>query len=76
MIKDAGGDAIFVKTDVTDMDQVKALVDKAVETYGRLDCAHNNAGIEGVGGSCTECTDAASFVTGINMPVDGGYVAQ
>jgi NAD(P)-dependent dehydrogenase (short-subunit alcohol dehydrogenase family) len=57
MIKDAGGDAIFVKTDVTDMDQVEALVAKTVDTYGRLDCAHNNAGIEGVGGACTECTE-------------------
>lgn len=57
MIKDAGGDALFVKTDVTKMDEVQALVDKTVDTYGRLDCAHNNAGIEGMGGPCTECTE-------------------
>jgi NAD(P)-dependent dehydrogenase (short-subunit alcohol dehydrogenase family) len=47
MIKEAGGEAIFVKTDVSKTDEVEALVSKAVETYGRLDCAHNNAGIEG-----------------------------
>ncbi len=47
MIKDAGGEAIFVKTDVSQPVEVEALVRKAVETYGRLDCAHNNAGIEG-----------------------------
>ncbi|MBE0417599.1 MAG: SDR family oxidoreductase [Coriobacteriia bacterium] len=57
MIKKAGGEAVFVKTDVTKKDEVKVLVDKAVETYGRLDCAHNNAGIEGIGGPCTECTE-------------------
>jgi NAD(P)-dependent dehydrogenase (short-subunit alcohol dehydrogenase family) len=57
MIKDAGGDAIFVKTDVADIDQVQALVAKTVDTYGRLDCAHNNAGIEGMGGPCLECTE-------------------
>lgn len=57
MIKDAGGDAIFVKADVAKSDEVKALIDKTVETYGRLDCAHNNAGIEGMAGPCVECTE-------------------
>ena len=46
VIKEAGGEAIFVKTDVSIPTDVEALVDKAVATYGRLDCAHNNAGIE------------------------------
>jgi len=46
MIKEAGGEAIFVKTDVSKGDQVEALIKKAVETYGRLDCAFNNAGVE------------------------------
>ena len=43
-IKDNGGDAIFVKTDVTKNDEVKMLVDRAVERYGRIDILHNNAG--------------------------------
>jgi NAD(P)-dependent dehydrogenase (short-subunit alcohol dehydrogenase family) len=47
LIKKDGGEAIFVKTDVAQEDQAEALVNKAVQTYGRLDCAHNNAGIEG-----------------------------
>ncbi len=45
MIKDAGGDAIFVKADVSRAAEVEAFVRKTVETYGRLDCAFNNAGI-------------------------------
>jgi len=50
LIKAAGGDAVFVKTDVSKTAEVEALVNKAVATYGRLDCAHNNAGIEGATG--------------------------
>jgi NAD(P)-dependent dehydrogenase (short-subunit alcohol dehydrogenase family) len=44
-IKEEGGEAIFVKTDVSSEEDVKALVDKTVRTYGKLDCAFNNAGI-------------------------------
>jgi NAD(P)-dependent dehydrogenase (short-subunit alcohol dehydrogenase family) len=47
LINAAGGEAIFVKTDVAQSADVEAMVKKAVETYGRLDCAFNNAGIEG-----------------------------
>ncbi len=46
-IVDAGGEAIFVACDVTNEDQINALVAKTVETYGRLDAAVNNAGIGG-----------------------------
>jgi NAD(P)-dependent dehydrogenase (short-subunit alcohol dehydrogenase family) len=47
MITEKGGEAIFVRTDVSQAVEVQALISKAVETYGRLDCAHNNAGISG-----------------------------
>src|SRR5215470_15401070 len=47
MITEKGGEAIFVRTDVSQAVEVQALISKAVETYGRLDCAHNNAGIVG-----------------------------
>ena len=39
----AGGEAIFVATDVSKSAQVEAMVEKAVERFGRLDCAVNNA---------------------------------
>src|SRR5450756_835304 len=57
MIKDAGGEAFFVKADVSKSADVKALIAKAVEKYGKLDCAHNNAGIEGDPVPCVECTE-------------------
>jgi len=44
-IRATGGEAIFVKCDVADEENVKALVQKTVETYGRLDILVNNAGI-------------------------------
>jgi NAD(P)-dependent dehydrogenase (short-subunit alcohol dehydrogenase family) len=47
MIESAGGDATFVRTDVTEPDDIATMIDTAVETYGGLDVAHNNAGIEG-----------------------------
>lgn len=40
-----GGEATFVRTDVTDPDDVEAMVDAALDTYGSLDLAHNNAGV-------------------------------
>lgn len=48
LILDAGGEAVFIGCDVADPGAVNALVAETVKTYGRLDCACNNAGIEGV----------------------------
>jgi NAD(P)-dependent dehydrogenase (short-subunit alcohol dehydrogenase family) len=47
LIKQSGGDAIFVQADVSQADQVERLIDKTVEVYGRIDFACNNAGIAG-----------------------------
>src|SRR5581483_8618049 len=46
VIKDKGGEALFVQVDVTSEAQVQAMIKKAIETWSRLDFAHNNAGIE------------------------------
>ena len=55
-IEAAGGEAIFVKADVSQAADVEALVTQTVETYGRLDCAFNNAGIEGGMKLTIDCT--------------------
>ncbi len=44
LAKEAGGEALFVQTDVTKAVDIEALVNKTLETYSRLDCAFNNAG--------------------------------
>jgi len=46
LVKEAGSEGIFMKTDVANEDDVRSLVDKTVKTYGRLDYAFNNAGTE------------------------------
>jgi len=45
MIAEQGGEATFVQVDVSRATEVEAMISKTVQTYGRLDCAHNNAGI-------------------------------
>ena len=46
LVKEAGSEGIFVKTDVANENDVRSMVEKTVKTYGRLDYAFNNAGIE------------------------------
>jgi NAD(P)-dependent dehydrogenase (short-subunit alcohol dehydrogenase family) len=48
LVRATGGDGLFVKADVSKAPEVDALIKKAVERFGRLDIAFNNAGIEGV----------------------------
>ena len=67
-IKDAGGEASFVQADVSNNTDVEAMLEKTVSVYGRLDCAHNNAGVA----RATELThegseDSWDFVIGINL---------
>ena len=46
LVKEAGSEGIFVKTDVANENDVRSLVEKTVKQYNRLDYAFNNAGIE------------------------------
>jgi NAD(P)-dependent dehydrogenase (short-subunit alcohol dehydrogenase family) len=58
MIRKAGGTASFQRTDVLVAAEIEALVDHAVKTYGGLDLAFNNAGIEGDVAPLVEQTEA------------------
>jgi NAD(P)-dependent dehydrogenase (short-subunit alcohol dehydrogenase family) len=63
-----GAEAIFVRTDVRNEDDVRNLVDQTVERFGHLDIAVNNAGTEGLRGLVTEQTAesyAATFDTNV-----------
>jgi NAD(P)-dependent dehydrogenase (short-subunit alcohol dehydrogenase family) len=68
-INDAGGTATFVHADVSKEDEVAALVDATLTTYGRLDCAVNNAGAE-LTGTIAD-SDAAAFATLLATNLEG-----
>jgi NAD(P)-dependent dehydrogenase (short-subunit alcohol dehydrogenase family) len=57
MVEQAGAEAIFVRTDVSKLTEVEALVAKVISTWGRIDCAFNNAGIDGKMAKLAECTE-------------------
>jgi len=68
LITKAGGTASFTAADVSKASEVEALIATCVETYGRLDCAHNNAGIEGPGASTVDYDeDSWDRVIAINL---------
>jgi NAD(P)-dependent dehydrogenase (short-subunit alcohol dehydrogenase family) len=56
-IRAQGKEAFFVETDVSKPHEVEALIEATMATYGRLDCAFNNAGIEGVMAETADCTE-------------------
>jgi NAD(P)-dependent dehydrogenase (short-subunit alcohol dehydrogenase family) len=67
LMKETGADAIFVKCDVSKAVDCEAMVKKAVDTYGRLDCAFNNAGV-GVIRSTVDCTEEEwDYIISVNL---------
>jgi NAD(P)-dependent dehydrogenase (short-subunit alcohol dehydrogenase family) len=58
LVREAGGEALFVRTDVARPADVQALVTTCLTRYGRLDYACNNAGTEGAIGPLVECSEA------------------
>jgi NAD(P)-dependent dehydrogenase (short-subunit alcohol dehydrogenase family) len=67
-LRSLGAEAEFVEADVRNDDDVRRLVDRTVERFGRLDVAVNNAGTEGKPGPVTEQTPesyAATFDTNV-----------
>jgi NAD(P)-dependent dehydrogenase (short-subunit alcohol dehydrogenase family) len=75
LVKDAGSDSIFVKTDVANEDDVKALVDKTVKEYDRLDYAVNNAGFDEAETSLIEET-SSDFDKIMNINVRGVWLCM
>ncbi|MBG6109617.1 NAD(P)-dependent dehydrogenase (short-subunit alcohol dehydrogenase family) [Flavobacterium sp. CG_9.10] len=57
LIKAYGGEAIFIKCDVSKTTDVKAMVTKVIAAFGRLDYAFNNAGIEGTSATTQDCSE-------------------
>lgn len=56
-IKSSGGQAIFIKCDVSQNTDVKRMIDTTISTFGTIDYCFNNAGIEGISALTHECTE-------------------
>ena len=75
-IKDAGGEAIFIQTDVTKTLDVANMVAKTIEAYGKLDCAFNNAGIGGDAMKPTAEHSEANWDNVINVNLKGVWLCM
>src|SRR5207302_1839023 len=73
IIRQHGGEAQFVQADVTKAADVAAYVKAALDAYGRIDCFHNNAGIEGNVAHTAEY-DEAMFDQVIAVNVKGVFL--
>jgi NAD(P)-dependent dehydrogenase (short-subunit alcohol dehydrogenase family) len=75
LVKEAGSDGIFVRTNVANEDDVKSLVVNTVKTYGRLDYAFNNAGVEQTMAPIVEQT-VEEFDQIMNINVKGVWLSM
>lgn len=67
-IQRAGGVATFVRTDVSRVADVESAVERVVRSYGRIDFAHNNAGIDGEFVPIVDCSEENfDKVIGVNL---------
>lgn len=68
LVRAAGGDGLFLKSDVSKASDVQSIVQKTVEKFGRLDVAFNNAGVEGQLGPLIDQTEENwDYVHNINL---------
>ncbi len=74
-IKKNSGEAIFVKCDVSNEDDIKNMVKSTIDKYGRLDYAFNNAGIEGHQSPTHECNNE-NWDRTININLKGVWLCM
>jgi NAD(P)-dependent dehydrogenase (short-subunit alcohol dehydrogenase family) len=75
LIEQAGGEAVAVEVDVADGASVRAMVAAAVDRFGRLDIAHNNAGIMGAGADIIDMDDSV-WQRGIDVMLTGVFLCM
>jgi NAD(P)-dependent dehydrogenase (short-subunit alcohol dehydrogenase family) len=76
LVKDAGGEAVGMRCDVAKAADTEALVAKAVATYGRLDCAYNNAGVAGAMNDRIGDSDEKNFDFTIDINLKGVFLCM
>lgn len=74
-IRSAGGDAMFCHCDVSDPEQVQKLINAAVGTYGHIDAAFNNAGVEGEVATIPNCS-IENFDLNIDVNLRGVFLCM
>lgn len=74
-IRSAGGEAMFLTCNVADPEQVQALINTTAETYGRLDAAFNNAGVEGEAATTPNCS-LENFDLNIDVNLKGVFLCM
>lgn len=74
LVRAAGGEATFVRTDVSSETDAKAMVDHAIATYGRLDCLYNNAGVMPEADHSVTDTDVATWDAVMAVNVRGVFL--
>ena len=67
IIDQEGGECTVHKVDVSNSDEVKAMVDRCVQTYGRIDILHNNVGMVVVGGPVETSEETWDRVNAVNL---------
>jgi len=74
LVKGEGGEATFVRTDVSDEGSAKAMIDHAVATYGRVDVLYNNAGVMPEADHSVVDTDVATWDQVMAVNVRGVFL--
>lgn len=74
-IKNLTSESLFIKCDVSKATDVKAMVEKTIATFGRLDYAFNNAGIEGISAPIQNCSEENWDKT-ININLKGVWLCM
>lgn len=75
IINSLNGNAGFIKCDVSDETDVKRMLEYCIATYGRLDFAFNNAGIEGASAITHECS-VENWERTININLKGVWLCM
>jgi len=75
LIESSGGDAIFIKCDVSSEEDVKNMIAEVISVYGKIDYAFNNAGIEGASAKAHETT-AEDWDRTININLKGVWLCM
>jgi NADP-dependent 3-hydroxy acid dehydrogenase YdfG len=67
LVRSEGGEGLYLHTDVRSEIEVKAMIEKTVETYGQLDCAINNAATEVVGNIVDQSAEHCALLLDTNV---------